>query len=276
MAARSPAAAVVLADGDLGVRRAVLPLDGAEGAPDRQLPADVGLGLERVAPLLQRQRVQRAARRRLAKSATVVEDAGRLAVVLDDPGLARALVVGLDPVGFRTRPAVTELPVVRVELLDVRRRPASRRPCRRSARPACSSRSSGAPRRCPGSPAEDAGPARGQPGQVAAEDLVGVGGVANSTKARGKRRATSGTQKAYAPSSSLLTASVRRPERPGASVAHAPRRPRHRLQHRPPARGGRPPRRRAACRRTPTRSRAAAGRAPRRGRRGRQGRHRRH
>ena len=49
VAARAPAAPVVLADRHLGVGRAVLPLDVAEGAPDRQLPAHVGLGLERVA-----------------------------------------------------------------------------------------------------------------------------------------------------------------------------------------------------------------------------------
>ena len=47
VAARAPAAPVVLADRDLGVLRVVLPLHVAEGTPDRQLPADVGLGLER-------------------------------------------------------------------------------------------------------------------------------------------------------------------------------------------------------------------------------------
>ena len=62
VAARAPAAAVVLADGDLGVRRAVGPLDVAEGTPDRQLPAHVRLGLERVHALAQRQAVQGAAR----------------------------------------------------------------------------------------------------------------------------------------------------------------------------------------------------------------------
>src|SRR5690242_5381386 len=39
--ARPPAAAVVLADRHLGVRRAVLALDGAVLPADRQLPADV-------------------------------------------------------------------------------------------------------------------------------------------------------------------------------------------------------------------------------------------
>ena len=40
---------------------------------------------------------------------------------------------------------------------------------------------------------EDAGPARRQPGQVAAEDLLSSAGSRNSTHARGKTRSTSGT-----------------------------------------------------------------------------------
>ena len=62
VAAGSPAATVVLRDGDLGVRGAVGTLHGPEAAPDRQLPAHVRLGLQGVASLLQRERVQRAAR----------------------------------------------------------------------------------------------------------------------------------------------------------------------------------------------------------------------
>ena len=48
VAAGTPAAAVVLADGDLEVRRVVVALDVAERTPDRQLPAHVRLGLDEV------------------------------------------------------------------------------------------------------------------------------------------------------------------------------------------------------------------------------------
>ena len=99
--AGSPAAPVVLRDRDLGVGRAVLQLDGAEGTPDRQLPAHVGLGLERVPALTQGQRVQRAPGAALpvgGEVRAVVEDARLLAVDLEGPGLALAVVVELDPV----------------------------------------------------------------------------------------------------------------------------------------------------------------------------------
>ena len=77
--AGAPAAPVVLHDRDLGVRRAVLPLDGAEGPPDRQLPAHVGLGLQGVPALPQSQCVQRAAGAAPAKSARLwkMQAAGR-------------------------------------------------------------------------------------------------------------------------------------------------------------------------------------------------------
>ncbi len=118
--ARAPAAPVVLADRDLGVLRVVLPLHVAEGTPDRQLPADVGLGLERLAALLEGQGVQGAAGAEVEVVA-IVEDAGALAVDLDGAGLRLALLVVLDPVGLaHLRPVRPELPRVRVELVDVR------------------------------------------------------------------------------------------------------------------------------------------------------------
>ena len=62
VAARTPAAAVVLADRHLEHARVVGPVDPVVRPPDRQLPADVRLGLQRLAALLERQDVQRAAR----------------------------------------------------------------------------------------------------------------------------------------------------------------------------------------------------------------------
>src|SRR6476620_3340349 len=61
VAARTPAAAVVLGDRHLEVARVVRQLDRAEGAPDRQLPADVGLERVRLDPGKDRVLVQRAA-----------------------------------------------------------------------------------------------------------------------------------------------------------------------------------------------------------------------
>src|SRR6478735_11284599 len=128
VAAGTPAAAVVLADRDLGVRRAVLALDGAERAPDRQLPADVGLGLDRVLAEPEGQRVQRAAGAALpgggGEVVAVVEDAGLLAVDDRRERLALAVLVDLDPVLRADLAAVwLLLPQVVVEHLDVGRDP---------------------------------------------------------------------------------------------------------------------------------------------------------
>ena len=91
---------------DLGVAGAVGQLDVAEGAPDRQLPADVGLGLDEVHAGAEREPVQGAARA-AREAGPVEEDAGALV----DRGLAVALVVGLDPGVLAA--GVVELPVAR-------------------------------------------------------------------------------------------------------------------------------------------------------------------
>ena len=79
----TPAVAAVLADGDLGVAGVVSAGYGTKLAADRELPADVGLGLQEVAALAQRQQMQCAA---LAgrKAWTVEKDAG----AVDHPRLA--------------------------------------------------------------------------------------------------------------------------------------------------------------------------------------------
>ena len=59
--AGAPAGTLVLRDGDLEVAGVVGQLDGAVGAPDRQLPADVRLGRDEVLAGAQRQAVQGAA-----------------------------------------------------------------------------------------------------------------------------------------------------------------------------------------------------------------------
>ena len=118
------------------------PVDPLEGPPDRQLPADVRLGLEEVPPGAQREAVQ-GAPLAAGEAGPVGEDAG----AVDDPGLARPLLVLLGPVL-----GVVVLPRLRGELLDEASSPASRRPCRRSARRGCSTRRRRAGRRrCPGS-----------------------------------------------------------------------------------------------------------------------------
>ena len=92
--------------------------------------------------------------------------------------------------------------------------------------------------------AEDAGPARRQPGQVAAEHLVGVGGVPELDPGTGKVKVHLGHR--GHPTTPLRADTV---------SPHEVGRARHRLQHRPPARGRRTPRRRTDARPTPTRSR---------------------
>ncbi len=144
MAAGPPAAPVVLADRHLQHLRVVRPVDPVVGAPDRQLPADVRLGLQRLAALAQRQHVQRAARAG-GEAGAVVEDARALPA----PGLPLAVLVLLGPA--RLGADVVELPQRRASAVPRARRPASRRPRRRSARPACSSRRPPGRPGCPGS-----------------------------------------------------------------------------------------------------------------------------
>src|SRR5690606_13420204 len=97
VAAGAPAAAVVLGDRDLEVGGVVGQLDRAVGAPDRQLPADVRLRLQRVAALAQGETVQ-GAPFAAGEVGPVGEDAGRLPRQHRRTGLAFAVCVELDPV----------------------------------------------------------------------------------------------------------------------------------------------------------------------------------
>src|SRR6478752_9240237 len=114
VAARTPAAAVVLGDGHLEVARVVRQLDRAEGAPDRQLPADVGLECVRLDPGEDRVLVQRAAGAG-GETGTVEEDAR----AVDDLRLAGAVLL-LGPVVLAAGGAAdgVVLPLVLAELLD--------------------------------------------------------------------------------------------------------------------------------------------------------------
>ena len=186
VAAGAPAAAVVLADADLEVGRAVGPLDVAEGAPDRQLPAHVGLGLDEVHVLVQGERVQRAAVAAL-EVAGVVEDAG----AADDAGLALALVVGLDPALRLTPPRLFSASARRCQVASSSRSTQSATRFSSALSEKCApsvqqpaSGAVGVDARA--AVAEDAGPARGQPGEVAAEHLVGVGGILELDPGAGK------------------------------------------------------------------------------------------
>src|SRR3954451_23943732 len=90
MAARPPAAPVVLADGHHQDLAVVGPVHPVVGAADRQLPADVRLGLQRMAALTQRQAVQRAAR--AARETRAVQEDARALV---HTGLPVAVLIGL-------------------------------------------------------------------------------------------------------------------------------------------------------------------------------------
>jgi hypothetical protein len=81
--AGTPAVAAVLADRDLGIGCLVCAGDRTKLAADRQLPADVRLGLQKVAALAERQQVQRATLTGW-KAWTVEKDAG----AVDHPRLA--------------------------------------------------------------------------------------------------------------------------------------------------------------------------------------------
>ena len=247
-----------------------MPLDVAERTPQRQLPAHVRLGLDEVHVLVQGERVQRAAVA-AREVAGVVEDAG----AAGDPGLALALVVGLDPAGALDLAALVQrlgaaLPGGVVEPVDPARRPASRRPCRRSARRACSSRRRGPRRRCRGSRCRrcrsSSRSARSGRSGTPARRRSGPG----TRSRRGERR-----DRPRARAQPYARAGARCRAAPVAS-RHAPRCARHRLQHGAPARRGRLPRRGADAGLV-LQGAAAAGRAPREGRhRQRAGRRRAH
>src|SRR5690606_13097673 len=120
VATRAPGRPLVFGDGDLQVGVTVRLLHVAVGASDRQLPADVGLGLQRVAVLLQGERVQSAAAA-ARESGTVGEDARILTLERTGEGLAVAVFVGLDAVFSAHRAAGVLLPRLGGELVDVRR-----------------------------------------------------------------------------------------------------------------------------------------------------------
>ena len=174
VAAGTPAAAVVLGDRDLEVARAVGQLDRAEGAADRQLPADVGL--ERV---------------RLARRSGRRAGAGRSPAPAGKPGRLRKMQA--PSTTLRLAGAVLLLgPVVLAA-----RGPADGWYCHSSSPSSSTAFSTRFQSSFVGevraeraaavvgpagvdalaAAAEDARPAARQPGQVAAEALVGVGGV---------------------------------------------------------------------------------------------------
>ena len=121
--------------------RAVRAIDPVLRAANRQLPADLGLGLERIAPRAQRERVQRTAGA-ARESRPVEEDAG----AVDDPGaapvsvLADVVLLHDGQLAALRASLVGQLPVGRGQLLGELAAPASRRPCRRRTRRGCSSR----------------------------------------------------------------------------------------------------------------------------------------
>ncbi|MEV1069139.1 DUF1641 domain-containing protein [Streptomyces sp. NPDC050263] len=167
MAARTPAAPVVLADRHLKHPGVVGPVDPVVRAAHRKLPADVRLGLQRLAALLDGEDVQRAARAAreagaVLEDARAVERAGLAGalVVLRDPAVQRALGVVLPDVGGEPRHMLGDalLVVLVGEVGAQRAAPVVRAACLDALAAA----------------AEDAVPARGQPGQIAAEDLVVV------------------------------------------------------------------------------------------------------
>src|SRR5438105_1959443 len=91
VAAGTPTTTVVLADRDDEHLRTVGAGDVVVRPSDRQLPADVGLRLERVHAFAERERVQRTPGP--AREPRAVEEDAR---AVDDAGLARTLVVDLD------------------------------------------------------------------------------------------------------------------------------------------------------------------------------------
>ena len=238
VATGAPAATVVLGDGHLEVRGVVGALDGAVRPADRQLPADVGLGLVRRAAGEHRVLVQGAPGAG-GEAGPVEEDAGAVdhlglagVVLLLGPRLEARRVLVAEPAA-----AGVHLPLVLTELGhhglhalevvvvgEVRTEGAAAvvgavGVDALAARP------------------EDARPARRQPGEVEPEALAGVGGVGHLGPGAGDVEGCLG----HAP----------HPRGgPGQPLrwAHAPRGHRRRIEHGPPARRRRAPRRPAAAR----------------------------
>ncbi|CAM5687871.1 hypothetical protein STENM223S_09864 [Streptomyces tendae] len=167
VAAGAPAPPVVLADRHLEHPRVVGPVDPLVRTPDRELPADVRLGLQRFAALLEGEDVQGAAHAAL-EARTVLEDARPLeraglplaVLVLGDPPVAGALRVVLPDVRREPRHMLGDaLLVVLVREVGTQRAAPVVRAARLDALAAA---------------AEDAVPPRGEPCQIAAEDLLVV------------------------------------------------------------------------------------------------------
>src|SRR5664280_935858 len=169
MAPRTPAAAIVLRDGHLEVGTLVWQLDVAVGAPDRQLPADIrldGVWLEATAP---RVLVQGAAGAG-GETRSVLEDAGPI----HDPGLELLVFLGLPTAALAGR---VVLPFILPELGDCGLHP-RRVVLVGEVRAQGAAAVVGAVLIDPcATAAENAGPGRREPGQVATETLVGVSGV---------------------------------------------------------------------------------------------------
>src|SRR5690606_25561585 len=182
VAAGAPASAVVLADRDLEVRRAIGALGFAIRPPQRQLPAYVGLGLQRMHAVAQRVPVQRAAGP-AGEAGAVVEDA----CTVDHPGLALAVLVGVHDAAAQS--LGSQLPVVGAE--SGRELPNATLVVGvgevRAVGAAAVVWTVGVDARA--SLAEDARPARRQPGQITPDDLAGVGRVGELDPGPGGRRA---------------------------------------------------------------------------------------
>jgi hypothetical protein len=173
-----PSIAAVLTDADLGIGRIVCTGHGTELAADWQLPADVWLGFQEVSALAQGQQVQ-GATLTSGKAGAIEKDAR----AIDDPRFpARQFAFGdmirmllLNPAADAC--VLLVLPLAGLQLLDRFADPLLiRGVCEMSTqgaaavmRPVGVDPSAAA--------AIDARPPRGQPGEVAAEDLAVIGWI---------------------------------------------------------------------------------------------------
>ena len=149
-------------------------LDLAVGAADRQLPADVGLDRVRLLAGEDGVLVQRAPGAR-GEAGAVEEDAG----AVDDLGLEGVVLASRSRPMSRVRPGVV-LPLVRAELLDDLLDPLDVVVVGEVRAEGAAAVVGAVGVDALAAAAEDAGPARGQPGQVAPEPLrvrPGVGRV---------------------------------------------------------------------------------------------------
>ena len=241
VAARAPAAAVVLADGDYSSSVPSGRSIHSKVAADRQLPAHVRLGLQRRASLGQRQP--------WSAQPSPPGKTGRLRKMqraVDAAGACRSPSSSVRSSRCGEVPSAWNCHVLGVEPRGVARRPGARRPRRRSGRRGCSSRVAAGPDDALAAAAEDAVPARGQPGQVAAEDLLRVGRVGELDPGPGevqrdllgprprRRRVVPAPVWPASPCSSWPP---RQRKPPGSVVVHETRGSRRGVEHRPSAGG---------------------------------------